>query len=655
MRAAVFAMTVLLTVALAAPATASAAPPTTPLPAGKKLPLDGFGDLLVVPPHDTDGGHLIVAGGDANTSAGARTGIVETDLTGHHVTTVGDLSSVVALALAPDLHTVYAATPDDEIVSFDASSPADVSTYVLGDSVCPHDLAVAGDGTVWFSYGCDAGVGDLGTLDPVTGEPTLGLAAGLFPHHPLTAAPLLANTAGHPDTIVVGEPVPNGLLAVLDTSGAQPSVVTSTTVSDAADLDVAADGASVLVAAPHTGATDARRYSTADLSHVIATYRADQPDAVATSADGAYTAVVASGRTISSYGTVDEKRVETMTADSEHGIEPRAITWTGHELLAVSVDLSSNAVHVAVLPYLTSPPMTITGLSAPKKGQVGQPLAVTGTASAHGVPVADTPLDVVRTDPEGSHTLPAVMTDADGKFVLTDRPKAGPQVTYTVSHALDAHYGPASASVAVAVHRLAATLQISSDKNRYKWLHRARITVHLGPTHNNRTVQLRENEGQGWSVLADGPVDKHGDLTAQVRMVYTTKFQAAFDGDTRYQPQKITIVRGAEAQVQLTMSGYYKTSGRQYVYHVGDHPQLNANIQPARGSCLYFRDEIRAASGWVHSERSRCHKSPNGEIAASFVPPRAKAGRSYRLRVEWDGDKQNVASVSKWAYFELSG
>jgi hypothetical protein len=507
---------------------------------------------------------------------------------------------------------------------------------------------------VWFSYGCDAGSGDLGTLDPGTGDPTLGLAVGLFPHHSLTAAPLLANSATHPDTIVVGEPVANGLLAVLETSGAQPSVVTSTTVSDTADLDVATDGTSVLVAAPHSGATDARRYSTADLSHVLATYRAGAPDAVATSADGAYTAVVASGRTIGSYGSTDQKRIETMTADSDHVIEPHAIAWTAHKLLAVSVDLASNAVHVAVLPYLTSPPMTITDLSAPKKGQVGQPLAVTGTATANGVPVADTSLDVVRTDPEGTHTLPSVMTDADGNFLLTDTPTAGPQVTYSVSHDLDAHFGPASASVAVTVRRLVATLQISSDKPEYKWLHTARITVHLGPTHDNRTVQLRENEGQGWFVLADQPVDKHGDVTAQVQLVYTTKFQASFDGDSRYQPQKITMVRGAEAQLQLTMSGYYKTSGRQYVYHVADHPHVSANIVPARGSCLYFRDETREGTRWVRSQRSRCYKSPNGEVAASFVPPRPKVGRSYRLRVEWDGDKQNVASVGQWAYFKLS-
>ena len=623
------------------------------------LGLSGFRDLAIDPPHGDDPGHVIVSGWNP-AYGGTHTGVVETGLDGSNPAGIGTLTHAEGLAMAPDDSLVYAALDDgDDIASFAPTDPQNtITTFSTGASTCPHDVAVAGDGKVWFSYGCTTNSIDLGVLDPSDSSVTLGLATGLF-GRVLSGGALLANAQAAPNSIVVGERAGPGIVAVLSVSGKTPTLVKSGSIDFAVDIEVAPDAASFLLVQSNSNDT-VHRLSMTDLSNEGSYTRVGGPlgniytSTAAESDDASY--VAAGGyadNSVTTFGPDSSTPIRTFLFGSDATVEGgHALAWIGHTLVVVTTDAFTRAPTLHFLSGAIQAPSKIT-LSGPSRAARATALTVTGQLVSRGTGVQAPALTVIKHDMDGNHALPNVSTDSAGHFSVHDTPAVGGAVTYTVAFAGDDTHGPASKTIKISVSRASAALSISTNHPSYGYNDRATVTAHLGRAFSNHKISIYAQPFGGTARLVrTATADAHGDVTATVAVTVKTTFKATYSGDERFAPDSASARATVHAKVQTAVGGVQRKDGKYRVYSARNGGGVAVKVSPNKaGENVKFVLQVSRNGAWHTVDTAFETLNSSSVIGVGF---KGTKGYHYRVRGQFGGDAANLAEDGAWQYAEFA-
>ncbi|MFD4478569.1 Ig-like domain repeat protein [Streptomyces sp. NPDC058471] len=598
--------------------------------------------------------------------------IVVTDYTGAVKATLDGLPDVDGLALSPDSGQVYAAVAGlDRIVSVDTSSYTQSASYKLDGAERPRTLAMA-SGKLWFGYGPDA-EGGIGSLDLSGGGPVVAL--GQDGDASFYAAPELGSD---PDSgvLVAGEKeTSNDSLTVYDVSGPKPELRVTKSVEGGFfdDIAVSPDGTQIVTASgsPYYHPV----YSTEDLSPLGRYNSGDYGSAVDIAPDGTVAAGTFSwyGPDVHIYQQGKWSKVREYefpnTSGSSGGdtLVDGGLAWApdGSRLFAVS-DNGDGAFSLRVLtePGKSLPALTV---AAPDEAKRARSLTVTGTLTDTAPLPAGTELSVTRTDIEspGGKKLPAVKTEADGSFSLTDTPPAGGKVTYKVAYAGDSTHAAASASDTVEVSRSTPKLTLNKNGNVYSYGADVSFTAHLGTTYKNRTVEIWADpygSDKPDKLVKKGVVNARGDLSATVDMKRDTKLTAVFAGDARYASKKATSTAYAKVKVSTSVSKHYKTgtigSTKYYYFHKNTDPVLTTTMSYYKGREHRFELQVRVDGTWRSGGANEYYRlNADGTSTVRLEAP-GRSGVRARIRASYvngtSGDNVNSTTHGAWRYLNFT-
>jgi hypothetical protein len=612
------------------------------------LPISTFRHIAVDDAHN----HVFVSDGQHS--------IVVRTLAGAAVTTITGEDGADGLALSPDGSTLYVAlTTPNVIQAIDTSLLSESARYSTGDGTCPSSVAALGT-NVWFGYGgCTAGQG-IGVIDLTQQTPAAvtGISTALD-------ASILATSSALPGRLFAGERG-GSTVSAFDISGATLTFSSSVPVSNGGgnlkDIAVSPDGTNVFAASGSPYYIP--EWLASDLSPVRNFgSNLPYPDAVAVASTGQ----VAGGF----FAWYDKDvRVYTPGATQLHAFEfslccgtsyydypvladaGLAFTADASRLYAVSTD-DSLRVTLHIYNNATLPSSTMT-LSGPSKVTRATTVSLSGKLSSQGVGVGATPLTVKKTDLDGTHTLPGVITSNDGSFVVHDTPRVGGTNTYTVSWVGDSTRLGITKTFKVAVSRVTTALSLKPNRSIYNYGATESVTVHLGATYNAslRAVSIYAKQvGGNLKLLKSGKVNSYGNLSASVAYSHNLTFTAKYAGDERYAPRTVSVGRKVRVKVNSAIAGYYTKSGGYYLFHQSKGGGFGVKVFPNKASePVEFRMQAEHSGVWKTVSTYTADLNQYSVAGASFN------GRTYtplRIRVEFHGDHSNAPDNSKWWYVQF--
>jgi len=505
---ALIATTVMTGLATSANAHAAARAATAQAGSVTALPITDFYQIVADPAQ----GYLFISQGSSSENH-----ILVTNLAGQEVATIAGQDGVMGLALSADGSTLYAAlSADHSVTAISTSTLQQTASYSLGDAYTPMDVALQ-SGKIWVSYSTGtAGSASIGDFDLSSASPSFETQAAMGGWY---SAPELAADPQDSGVLVAAEPgeSPAGV-ASFDTS-VDPVTVRAEEMSfqncdNENDLAVVPGGAEFILACGWPYAQF--RYSTADLSQQGSYASSYYPSAVAIDANGDVAAGI-SGNSPDLY-IYSQGGDTPLNTYSLSGVAARGLAWApdGTTLFAVVGTTGGYGLQVIDYPLLTASSLSLSG---PASIDVTQSVTLTGNLTTGGTaPPAGTPVTITRTV-AGSTTAQtfSATTDADGNFSLTDTPPAVGQYTYTASYAGTSTFAPATASQAVDVTLVPATITLSGPSTSY--LHKSlqltgRLSFGAGtPTADTPITILRSVAGSTATQTFTVNTDANGDFS----------------------------------------------------------------------------------------------------------------------------------------------
>lgn len=190
-----------------------------------------------------------------------------------------------------------------------------------------------------------------------------------------------------------------------------------------------------------------------------------------------------------------------------------------------------------------------------------------------------------------------------------------------------------------------------------RWAHYGQwitLTAHLGKTSSNRDVTIyRSPAGERTQVVKSGKVDRYGNLRAQVWMGRNTAFTVRFAGDAKDTAASSTVnVHDAAVVKGYLIKADYSSNGWAY-YKVGSkhYPTLVGTVSPNKaGEAIWFHLQVYYKGQWVNVNTSSLPVNSDGTFGAFWSGPRA--GWSWRVSANFNGDSTNDGSGYAWHYFK---
>jgi hypothetical protein len=188
-----------------------------------------------------------------------------------------------------------------------------------------------------------------------------------------------------------------------------------------------------------------------------------------------------------------------------------------------------------------------------------------------------------------------------------------------------------------------------------------RVTINLGATYKNRTVDLYAQEVGGKKKLVGAEkVNAKGEYTASFRTPYTTKFTAEFKGDAHYAAKTVTRTDTVVARVTLALKGYYGSKtvdGTVYrLYRYNGQLGFTEDVLPGNkyGECGWIETQEYYDGAWHGNENTSCTDlSPSSQLISWLSMSKANRGYEYRVRAHFDraaSDSSDLNSESGWQY-----
>ena len=635
--------------AVASPAAIAAAP--------KPVTASQFSDIVLDSAHQ----HLFVAAAQSWADSTKHGGLFVTDLAGGNVQRVSGLTDIRDITLSPDGGTLYAVTATG-FAAVNTSTLAATVTSTAATAPCPHSLAAVGS-LLWFSFGCPSSGVDtvddpgIASFDPGTGTITA------------TSDPLgygwstLARVPGHDDELLVGqEDARDGGDLFLETiSGTTLTVARTLDLSGVGPLAVTPDGSHVVL----LGGGESHTYSLTDFSDTGPTYQFNAqgyPSAIAMSASGNHLALSSrtydeivhtykadTGALVRSYVTPWSSSCCPITEPANNGL-----VWEGNTLVVVRVNSYTQYPSIYRYANATNPPTTIK-LSVPKTGQRGAALTVSGRLTSNGVPLAGDSMTVRRTDLDGTHALPAVVSGVDGRFTITDHPPVGGTNIYTVSYAGDGTLTNSTGSAKVVIARATTALSARINKSIYSYGATEKLSVHLGRTFDPqmRTVSVYAKERGRRSVLVRRTgVDRSGDVTVRTSLTRNFKFIVVYAGDERFAPRTVTVSGRVRVRIREVVAGSYASHGGYHWFHASKGGAMAVKLSPNKyDRPVLFRLQTLSDGTWRTVDRAIEYLNKNSVVGVAF------GGRPYtplRIRCEYRADEINAGQNGAWWYVQFT-
>ncbi len=599
--------------------------------------------------------------------------VVVTDYSGAVVDQLASLPGASGMALSPDSGTLYVALPGaDAIAAIDTAGLKESARYSTGAGTEPEHLALAG-GKLWFGYGA-AAQGNLGSLDLSGAQPvvTLGQEGG----HGFYSAPLLASSPAAPGVLVAGAADQSPAeLQVYDVSG-------GTAVSTAyrwnpnnsgnlQDLAVTPDGRDVVAAsgAPYVHEV----YRLTDLSNDGSYPTAAYPDAVAVAPDGTVAAGIDGMYSPDVYvfpaGVTTPLRTYEFdpAGGGDNVLQSAGLAWApdGSRLFALTGSVSSGSAPLT-LRVLDDPARTAATLtvSVPATAPLDKPLTISGTLGSAVPFAAGTTVLVSRTDLTSPHGTPVgtATVAADGTFHISDTPRTGGAVVYTVAYAGDDRHTAASATGTVQVSRPATRLDLRADRGTYAYGATARLVAHLGRTYRDRTVAIYATPAGGTQTLvASGTADRNGDLKGSYKLTRNTRFTARFNGDARTAPASAARSVGTQVSVRTDLGRWYaraRVHGTTvYRFHSSTDPLLTTVMTYQPGRCVVYTLAVYSHGHW-QERNSGCFALDGSGRSLVQLTGTHPAGYLFRVRAAYlagtSGDSLNTTTYGPWLYFSYT-
>lgn len=518
-------------------------PVTTPPTTAGDLPITAFSDIVADSAHQ----HLFISSGSGSTS------LLVTDDAGNKVTTI-PMAGAAGMTMARGWLLV-AESDNNDIAVIDPSSLTVLTRVATGANTCPQNVTVAADRYVVFGYTCDGQWGGVGVID---GQSPSSPPKLITPYSQSTFAyfaynPIVAAVPGTTHVIALARglyPAGVGIIDVAET----PSIVASdwalpNTCDNARDLTVSPSGTTFVAACGSPDEHD--EFSTTDLSQVGSFTSSYGPDAAAFSSDGKFLAggTEYSGLYLSALIAGGHSAVHTFNVGGYDSVAPHGLTFSSDakSLFVVAETYGQpygTGYRLEVIPtQLTTPKLV---LHSVQSAGIGTPVEVVGALTfADGSTQAGTQFTVTRAVDGVSTTLSSVTTgSADNQFSIIDAPTRAGRTTYTVHYAGDAVDKSKSASVVVNVTKVQPVMSITSNVAAGGV---ATVTATLvgGSTNRNVTITAAPSKGAP-VVIASGPVDSLGHLTATYVQHTTTRFTAAFSGDDQYLSASVHVTASAK-------------------------------------------------------------------------------------------------------------
>jgi hypothetical protein len=296
---------------------------------------------------------------------------------------------------------------------------------------------------------------------------------------------------------------------------------------------------------------------------------------------------------------------------------------------------------------------TIMILTAPVSVERAAPYTLAGTLLGGPTgtdPIVDVTVTLVRTDLAGARTIYLKTTSAG--FTYTDTPAVGGVVTWKATWPGNVDQTSAAKSSKVKVSRLSPSMSVRADRAVYGNGTKARVTIHLGTTWNNREVALfatRVYSGRT-AFVAKGRVNSSGDFTATYAMSSKTLFVAKFLGDYRYAPsaRKLTVT----IRPTLVMSTYMSTGHSGSTWYASKTGKISviATVLPAGiGSCTQWLLQTYSRGAWRTTGSLACAKTNWDSQAIAIITGDGTAGR-LRIRCTVPATTYRAAATGPWIY-----
>jgi hypothetical protein len=627
-------------------ATAVAAPRAPAADTQTHLPFTSYTGMLVDEAH----GHIFFTSGTST--------LTITDLTGANPVTVSGLAGAVGLAMSPDGQTVYvAARSANEIAAVDTSTLT-IATTFSGLS-CPRYLAFAG-GTLYFSYGCNAEQGNIGSIDFSGASPLVstGLVTDNWYGPPYLAA---GNADSHVLAAADADTEPNKIVTYDVSSGAPTKLAQSQTgiCENFQAMAVTSTGAAVALACGspyHVTVLNTTDLTTMDTYGDSSPY----PAGVAISDDDAAIAAGFSQNdpNVAVY-PLESPTSPTTQYDLQAGgsgfLASNGMQFgpSGDLYVVVPTSVYGDDFDLFVLHDSMLPASDIT-VSVPATASVGQSVTVRGTVASSISLDYPVTLTVTRTDGTGTQALPPVTTDQTGRFSFQDTPIDDGPVAYTVVYGGDTAHRGGQADATVSVARLASTVSLTTDHHRYRYRSKVHLTAHLGVASNNRVVSIyAKPHGKTRRLVTSGEVDAHRNLRLAVTVTRNTQFIATFSGDRTYAPATDTRTVKSHARILEGLQGGRGHSGGYRIYNSGRSPALDTLLQPLQpGVCVYVNSQ-RFYDGRWHRIATTCVHTNSQGASAGLLYGRHAVGELYRMRAEFRGNSVAMARRGRWLRFRF--
>lgn len=215
-------------------------------------------------------------------------------------------------------------------------------------------------------------------------------------------------------------------------------------------------------------------------------------------------------------------------------------------LITYTATVGANGVHPARSETATIRLAAATSVNATADAAtvyVGDTVNLRGTVSSMGALLVGATVDITRSGCSTVVWRTSTTTGPDGRWAARNLDVPAGNCTYTITYAGDSTHRGSSTSVGVSVVRRPADLTLTAVRGTGKDKKYVYVTGHLGGGYTNRTITLTaQSAGGAEFVLASGPVDANGNLTARHQYKTTTTYRAKYDGDVRYLPATVERV-----------------------------------------------------------------------------------------------------------------
>jgi hypothetical protein len=179
-----------------------------------------------------------------------------------------------------------------------------------------------------------------------------------------------------------------------------------------------------------------------------------------------------------------------------------------------------------------------TALSAsasPASALAGEAVTVSGALTSSSAAVAGAVIDVARSGCGTTAWSSRATTTPNGAWTVSDPAPPVGTCAYAVSFAGGNGYQPSKTSTSATVSLRPTELTLTAVRGTGSNKKLVFLTAHLGGWRTNRTVTITAQPSGGSEVvLASGPVDANGDLTAQHQPKTTTTYRVRYTGDEWY-------------------------------------------------------------------------------------------------------------------------